>query len=905
MAKVLKICPKCNKKTEEISHSIIKTFNSRLVNLSCGHSYTEKLLEAKNWESFAAQRGIPHKLRPFQGRGYEFARESGFRCLIADEPGLGKGQILTDKILTPTGWKLFKNIQVGDLVVGYNGQAQTITGVFDRGILPTYKVTFNDGATVTVDGEHLWKVNTSTRISRGVAAKVIQTKDLIGNVRQSTGKAIWRIPVVNYVQFYEQIIPINPYVLGLLLGDGSFSTPSRVKFSSNDEELVREIERYYNIRKTSGKYDFEISGVIKAITELKLAGTKSNNKFVPDIYKFNTYQTRLSVLQGLMDTDGSIWNNGVIEYSTVSEQLKDDIVFLVQSLGGTTRVSTKIPTYTYKGEKKQGQLAYRVIINCPVNPFNLFRKQRQYKDREKYTPSRSIISIEPAGEQEIRCISVSNPDKLYITNEFIVTHNTVQALSSLYYHPELLPALIVCKAAVKLQLAKAIMTWMGMDFMPQVIENGKDRPSKLCPIVIVTYELLWRIQKQEIEKSESVEKSIRERLGVSEWFPLPDDEKAKIPAIKNPFSEYKFQSMILDEVQQIKNPQSRRAVQVMSIGKDIPHILALSGTPIKNHAGEYFPILNLLRPEMFPSYKRFVNEECDSYTTNRGFAKVGGLRDMESFHEKTKDFIIRRTRQEVLPELPIVDRKFVEADFASKKMESAYKTAQDEFQEAYEEDNKSFEGMTNLLAKMAKLRHLAGLNKVPFAVDWIRDFLLDTETSRKLVVFVHHQDVGQLLTAALTNEIKKENENGSTLSPPVEYTASLDSEARQKVINDFISNPTQRVLVASTKAMGEGVDGLQYVCSDYVMLERQWTPSDEEQAEGRFIRFGAEGKESINGNYILSMGTIDEYFTELVEKKRSILSQTMDGVEYVWDQQSLMKELADILATKGNKKWTL
>lgn len=572
MAKLLKICPKCNKKTEEISHSLIKAFNTRLINLSCGHSYTEKLLTAKNWESFEAQRGIPHKLRPFQGRGYEFARESGFRCLIADEPGLGK---------------------------------------------------------------------------------------------------------------------------------------------------------------------------------------------------------------------------------------------------------------------------------------------------------------------------------------------TVQALASIYYHPELLPCLIVCKAAVKLQLAKAIMTWMGMDYMPQVIENGNDRPSKLCPIVIVTYELLWRIQKQEIEKSETVEKEIRLRLGLSEWAPLPDDEKDKIPVIQNPFKNYNFQSMILDEVQQIKNSQSKRAVQVMNIGKDIPHILALSGTPIKNHAGEYFPILNLLRPEMFPNYERFKRDECDSYYTGR-FWKIGGLRDMQSFHEKTKDFIIRRTRQEVLPELPIVDRKFVEADFASKKMELAYKSAQEEFIEAYEDEDKSFEGTTNLLAKMAKLRHLAGLNKVPFAVDWIMEFLLDTDVSRKLVVYVHHIDVGQLLTAALSAAIKRENESGGIdINLPVEYTAALDSAARQKIINDFINLTNSRVLIASTKAMGEGVDGLQHVCSDYVMLERQWTPSDEEQAEGRFIRFGAEGKESINGNYILSMGTIDEYFTELVEKKRSILSQTMDGVEYVWDQQSLMKELADILATKGNKKWTL
>ena len=108
-------------------------------------------------------------------------------------------------------------------------------------------------------------------------------------------------------------------------------------------------------------------------------------------------------------------------------------------------------------------------------------------------------------------------------------------------------------------------------------------------------------------------------------------------------------------------------------------------------------------------------------------------------------------------------------------------------------------------------------------------------------------------------------------------------------------------MIASTQAAGEGLN-LQF-CSDSIMLERQWNPPREEQAEARFHRFGQMN--SVSVTYMIASGTIDEYFTELVEHKRAIIAETMDNREIKWEENSLMKELAQILVTSGREKWKL
>lgn len=478
---------------------------------------------------------------------------------------------------------------------------------------------------------------------------------------------------------------------------------------------------------------------------------------------------------------------------------------------------------------------------------------------------------------------------------------TFQALAALILHQEqLCPALVVVKATLKRQWMKEIIRLGGPDFQPQIIEGSNDRPSSLFPIVIVTYDILNRIAKKQIDIAEKAEAAIRKKLGLDIWTDLPEDEQAKIPTIESPFKSFGFKTVILDECQQIKNPNSKRAQQVKEICKDIPHVIAASGSPIENHAGEYFTVLNIMKPERFKTYKSYLENYCDTY--ERGpYTKIGGIKDLAYFKEMTKDFIIRRKQKDVLPDLPNLNRKFIDCDFSSKKTENEYADMAEEFADYYNEHdgNMANEG---ILARMAKLRHLVGISKVPFCSEFVTDFINDVEPTRKLVIFVHHIDVALTLQTRLQASFSEMRKTGSQINDPINLVDTT-GHVRDKLLERFEREDNSRIMIASTLASGEGLN-LQF-CSDCIILEREWNPKKEEQAERRFIRPEGVKVTFVNANYILTAGTIDEYLTELIEIKRANTDQTLDGIEYEFHEASLLKELAETLARKGSKKWRL
>jgi SWI/SNF-related matrix-associated actin-dependent regulator 1 of chromatin subfamily A len=436
---------------------------------------------------------------------------------------------------------------------------------------------------------------------------------------------------------------------------------------------------------------------------------------------------------------------------------------------------------------------------------------------------------------------------------------TIESLSLLRLHPEkLLPAVIVCPSTVKLQWMFEIhrICGNGKDFLVQVIQSGKEKAMPGFKIYIVTYDMLKK-----------------------------DD-------LFSMLLEGTIKTLIIDECQRIKNHLSDRAKAVQRIAKNTPHILPMSGTPIKNNAGEYFTVLNLVKPTLFPHYQKYIDNYCDEYANGWG-QKVGGLRDASRFHEDTKDIIIRRTKAEVLKDLPSIDRKFhhVELD---RKLNKVYAGLMKELEELLYSDEGEFEKATNTIAIMSKMRHITGISKVSECIDFTTEFLLSTD--RKIVIFTHHQDVMAMLETQL-NQWCSEGDFGKVCV----LHSGLSGDERTKLVEVFREDSSRRLMIASTLAAGEGLN-LQF-CSDAIILERQWNPANEEQVEGRFHRFGQLNNVSIT--YMLASGTIDEYFTELVEVKRAIVAATLDNKEIQWSQQSLMKELAEILVTKGRKAWSL
>ena len=365
--------------------------------------------------------------------------------VILAPTGVGKALPISEPVLTPKGWTPMGDLKLGDEVIGSDGKEQYVIGVYPQGTRPIYKVEFSDQTFVNCDEEHLWSVNTlnmrtskTRKNGKGVYRPnldfvTMKTSDMINSIKKR-GRYNYRLPIVKPVEFESQEVKIDPYLLGVLLGDGSI-TESGINISTKDEEIINYVNgseyfgstSQYHRNETQEIYRVRLKSTIKErLVEYGLFGTKSNTKFIPNEYLFNSSDVRLSLLQGLMDTDGYVSKSNIAQFSSVSKELTDGVRELVLSLGGTARVSSKIPTYTIDGVKKQGQLAYTTTISFSngVVPFKLMRKIDRFKNRDKYVNQKFIKSITYSHDEEAVCIKVSNPDELFVTRDYVLTHNT-------------------------------------------------------------------------------------------------------------------------------------------------------------------------------------------------------------------------------------------------------------------------------------------------------------------------------------------------------------------------------------------------------------------------------------------------------------------------------------------------
>ena len=367
--------------------------------------------------------------------------------------GIGKAQPLSAKILTPSGWKLMGDISVGDYVMGSEGKKQKVLGVYPQGVRPIYDVHFSDGTKTQCDEEHLWAVNKFYKRNRKIKGKwspnhdfeVLPLSKIKDNLEIKTKKQNFKnylIPQIKPIEFEFQKIELDPYVLGVMLGDGCIN--ESVSFDTKDDDIINYVSEFYGENNISVneyfrdiKDDFDVITKIKSIKRVKLLksrgifeslglfNTNSKTKFIPKNYLYNSIWVREKVLQGLIDTDG--WIEGqLVGYSTVSEQLMLDVRELVLSLGGTCNVKEKMVKYLYK-ENSSLRKSYTLHISFPDNgiiPALCGRKISRFKYRTKYSKNKFITDVKYSHEEKAQCIYVENDDHLYVTDDFILTHNT-------------------------------------------------------------------------------------------------------------------------------------------------------------------------------------------------------------------------------------------------------------------------------------------------------------------------------------------------------------------------------------------------------------------------------------------------------------------------------------------------
>jgi len=469
--------------------------------------------------------------------------------------GSGKAQPLDAEILTPEGFRKFGTLKIGDEIVVPDGHCAKISGIFPQGIKKVFRVFFSDGTSTECCEDHLWHTKTQKDRDQGRPGSVKSLAEIRDTLRY--GKILKRnhsIPIVKPFEFSEKTLPINPYILGLLLGDGCFRGQTPV-FSSISDELINALRcGGYTLHKKSGaNCDYYIispnshtkNQLKKSLIDLGLWGKCSSDKFIPYEYKFASIETRLAILRGLMDTDGEAYmlKSSSSIFNTSSPQLCDDVRFLVESLGGTVKVTSCIPKYIYKGEKRNGKKAFRLHLAININPFKLLYKAEKWIPRIKYKPIRYIDRIELVGEKDTQCIMVDHPDHLYITNNFIVTHNTLLATAAALHQT-------IEKESFQRALLSRPVQPLGRDigFLPGSVEE------KMAPWMAALNDSLELLFAKDMEMLETYK-----RQGIIQVEPLTYIRGRSIPN----------QFMILDEAQNLSPHEAKTIITRLGEGSKI------------------------------------------------------------------------------------------------------------------------------------------------------------------------------------------------------------------------------------------------------------------------------------------------------------------------------------------------
>ena len=781
------------------------------------------------------------------------------KFILADDMGVGKFLTNDTLIYTEVGVKKMGDIIIGDKVIGSNGKSCNVIGVFPQGKKETYKITFNDGYSIIAGDEHLWSVSSpnygkNRKNDRIKKSLILSTKQMFegGKItvkgegynknktykietyyKSPNGNNKWQIPIVEPIEFQNNIeLPIDPYLLGLGLGDGSFKGKN-IKFSVHKDDYD-ELFSTFNLKenKPQGNKRIGYINVENSLFELGLEHTRSHNKFIPNMYKYSTIEDRLSILQGLMDTDGHciLSKKGIFcgtEFSTISEKLCDDVAEIVHTLGGICRKKSRRSYYKKDGVKIECNVSYRLNIKLPsgMNPFRLKRKSDRYNEPKKYPTGRYISKIEKYGEDECTCISVDSPDKLYVAEHCIVTHNTTSAVIAAL-ESGAKKILIVCPASLKINWAREISNYS--DRKSLIIEGRKW--GSTFDFYIINYDIIKNFHTT--DKSED-----------------SDDYKLLVNA--------GFDLAIVDEAHYISNNTAQRTRLLNDVLEKIPKVWLLTGTPMTSRPINYFNLLKIVDSPLTLNWQTYVKRYCKGYQFKVGNRKVwntSGASNLDELRERTKNIVLRRMKTDIL-DLPekIVSPIFLEL---SSKM---YDEELEEFVRISNE-KKEQDTISITLNRLMKVRQLISYEKIPYTCELIDRCL---EQGKKVIVLTN-------FTMTLDMLHEKYKKNSVTLD------GRMSKDKRQDAVDRFQNDDKIKVFIGNIKAAGVGIT--LTAAEVVIMNDLSFVPADHSQGEDRAFRYGQ--KNSVIVYYPIFENTIEKVMYNILQKKKEIIDRVMGDGEY-------------------------
>lgn len=374
-----------------------------------------------------------------------------YNMVLLGEVKTGKEQPVSEPVLTEDGWKPMGEIEVGTKVYGEDGNLYNVTGVYPQGVKDVYEVTFRDGTKTRCGENHLWHVVTkkqreNNRKFNEDRHMILTLKDIMKDYKsertlnQSGGKYRYKysIPINKPIKYVDKKeLKINPYLLGLLLGDGGFTNKSRITFTNAEEEIlnqlkvhIKNLDLYVSERNCDNCVRLTICGskegnkLRSAIDYYGLTECDSREKFIPEDYLYASIEDRAAILSGLLNTDGGVQGTR-IDFSTYSKQLALGCAELARSLGFIANIKQYDRTDETSTKKYTYEIEYLVsVIGEDYSLLNLSTKHKSKLKKKDIAYVKSITNIELIGKELSQCIMLDNPNHLYITNDFIVTHNT-------------------------------------------------------------------------------------------------------------------------------------------------------------------------------------------------------------------------------------------------------------------------------------------------------------------------------------------------------------------------------------------------------------------------------------------------------------------------------------------------
>ena len=361
--------------------------------------------------------------KPFANDNYEIVR---LLCLFYNGKCLFEAHAYSEKVPTPEGFKLWKDIKIGDTLFSPTKGTVKVIDIPVDTYMPIYKVTLQDGRVITASDRHLWSVYYRNEKT----PRLMNTEQMMKyKLKNKYGQHTLFIPEGNPVNYEYKELPIDPYTMGLILAEGSIRgshcTKNNIQISSSKEDMeFYKTEIPYECKFIGSKgfsWHVKIPKCKQIMADLKLLNTNSHTKFIPNIYMYSNIVQRMQLLKGLMDGDGFASSKGASIFATSSLQLANDVMSLARSLGIKAWMQN-----TSNG-------AFRV---CLASIYKIFKLPRKIVEQHVYSPyskgskasgilyKTAIEKIEFSHYEMGKCVTVDSDDGLYLINDYVITHNS-------------------------------------------------------------------------------------------------------------------------------------------------------------------------------------------------------------------------------------------------------------------------------------------------------------------------------------------------------------------------------------------------------------------------------------------------------------------------------------------------